>query len=309
MTQQRPWRTPAFHSLGYNGLKMTGKGVAEMYVDAIEAFFSRKTMRELANDSQPEALSPALASFLASQGCATLEDGVRCLYGYLFRHHRSEYIFKATLLNKIVFGRHSPRTSTAFEELPVGNSIADFVVINGKATVYEIKTDLDTLRRLDAQIGDYYAAFDNVVIVCGSHNVQEVLSRYGESSVGVCLLTDRGALSMKKEPDPVASCLSHKAMFDILRKGERDEVLKRLGMDPRPVAPVFHYTARLAEFEKVSTGRAYEAFKEVLKQRGRQVDGSAIEGLPKELRMLGYFTGVSEGGSEIVKARLAMPMT
>lgn len=83
MTQQRPWRTPAFQSLGYNGLKMTGKGVAEMYVDAIEAFFSRKTMRELANDSQPEALSPALASFLASQGCATLEDGVRCLYGYL----------------------------------------------------------------------------------------------------------------------------------------------------------------------------------------------------------------------------------
>lgn len=57
--------------------------------------------------------------------------------------HRNEYVYKNVLLNRIVMGRHSTRTSTAFTEVPIGDSIADFLIINGKATVYEIKTDLE----------------------------------------------------------------------------------------------------------------------------------------------------------------------
>ena len=44
----------------------------------------------------------------------------------------------------------------ALTELPVGDSKADFIMINGRGVVYEIKTDLDNLLRLENQIRDYY---------------------------------------------------------------------------------------------------------------------------------------------------------
>lgn len=279
-----------------------------MYAAALDTVFTRKTMRELSCDASLSAFSPSLVSDLREEGCMTLGEGFDYLYRYLFRCHRGEYIYKSTLLNKIVFGMHSPRTSSAFEELHIGESIADFVVINGRATVYEIKTELDTLQRLDAQIADYYTAFDNVVIVCGNHNVDEIVRRYGESAVGIVVLNNRGQLSKRKAPDSVFEHLTHRAMFDILRKKERDDVLQNLGVELVPVTPVTHYARRLEDFERIPLEMAYAEFLRVLKQRGREIDPDAVERLPKELRMLGYFTGISEQGSKVAMRRLEIPL-
>lgn len=45
-------------------------------------------------------------------------------------------------------------TTTALTEIAIAKSKADFVLINGKAVVYEIKTELDNLERLSAQVDD-----------------------------------------------------------------------------------------------------------------------------------------------------------
>lgn len=262
-------------------------------------------MRELACGNRPTALTRSLSSFLVENNCTTIGQGVVFLHKYLFKYHRSEFIYKSILLNKIVFGRHSPHTCTAFEELPIGDSIADFVIINGNATVYEIKTDLDTLRRLDAQVFDYYSAFENVVIVCGNTNYGEIAERYRDSSLGIIVLSDRGTLSVKQKPSPVRSLLSHKSMFNILRKAERDAVLEEMGVKLNPVAPVFHYEDRLKKFEKMPLEDAYESCIKLLKRRGRYIDAGAIESLPRELWMLGYFTGITSAESDAVNGRLS----
>ena len=64
-----------------------------------------------------------------------------------------------------MLGIHSPRTTPALTEVPIGSSKADFILINGKAVVYEIKTALDNFDRLDGQIEDYYKAFSRTVVV------------------------------------------------------------------------------------------------------------------------------------------------
>ena len=46
--------------------------------------------------------------------------------------------------------------------------------LNGKAVVYEIKTELDNLERLESQISDYYKAFDHVAVVTCIENVENV---------------------------------------------------------------------------------------------------------------------------------------
>ena len=71
-----------------------------------------------------------------------LYDTFERLYKQLLRHYRNEYVYKNTLFNKLVLGIHSLNTTSAIVELPIVDSIADFILFNGKAVVYEIKTEL-----------------------------------------------------------------------------------------------------------------------------------------------------------------------
>ena len=53
-----------------------------------------------------------------------------------------------------MLGIHSLNTTSAIVELPIVDSIADFILFNGKAVVYEIKTELDSLERLEGQFSE-----------------------------------------------------------------------------------------------------------------------------------------------------------
>ena len=71
------------------------------------------------------------------------------VYRFMSKAYRNEYFYQNTLLNKLLLGKHSINTTTALTQVPIRRSKADFILINGKAVVYEIKTELDTLERLD----------------------------------------------------------------------------------------------------------------------------------------------------------------
>ena len=93
------------------------------------------------------------------------ENVISEIYQYLGSSYRNEYFYKNTLLNKLIISVHRLKTTTALTEVPVAKSKADFIMINGKAIVYEIKTELDTFERLETQLRDYYKAFDHVCVV------------------------------------------------------------------------------------------------------------------------------------------------
>lgn len=83
--------------------------------------------------------------------------------------YRNEYYYKNTLLNKLLIGKHSVNTTSALTEVNINKSKADFVLINGKAVVYEIKTELDNLDRLECQIMDYYTRFESCLQIISTH--------------------------------------------------------------------------------------------------------------------------------------------
>ena len=64
----------------------------------------------------------------------------------------SDVLSNAVLINEMVIANWSRR--------------ADLVVANGKLHAFEIKSDLDTLRRLDGQLETYLQRFDKVTVVC-----------------------------------------------------------------------------------------------------------------------------------------------
>ena len=89
----------------------------------------------------------AVDEFISEPYTKTYANIFEILYDRLKKEYRNEYFYKNTLLNKLLLGVHSTNTTTALAELPIGKAKADFVLINGKAVVYEIKTELDNFER------------------------------------------------------------------------------------------------------------------------------------------------------------------
>lgn len=280
-----------------------------MYMGTFNSFFSRKLVRTLAAADYSEPIfSDEYSKLLIDMGCNTVGEGMAALYSFLFKCHRNEYVYKNELFNKIILGIHSPRTSTAFEEMPVANSKADFVVLNGSAMVYEVKTDLDNLQRLDAQIADYYSAFDKVTVVCGLKTMEALVGRYGDSPIGILQFTPRGTLHWCKKPDVVREGLSSMTLFNLLRKAERDAVLEELGVGTPNELPACYARAAYDLFSAIPMSRLYPKCLEVIKRRGSDVDARAIRCLPRELKLPGYFARITDKQVVRLLERLSYPL-
>lgn len=255
----------------------------------LNRFFTRNTFRQVIDDGESPTYIAAIRRYIIDSTSKTNKECISEIYQYLKKEYQNEYYYKNTLLNKLLLGVHSPRTTTALTEVPVGNSKADFILINGKAVVYEIKTALDNLDRLAGQIEDYYKAFSRVVVVTSEKNFDAVQQRLQNSPVGICLLTNKGTLSVRKEPVEYCDMLSKSIMFKILRKNEYEQILlKRFGTLP-DVSQFEYYRSCQTMFESLPTDVAYQMFVQRLKLRAR-IDIAEYSKMPYELKFLIYFS-------------------
>lgn len=79
------------------------------------------------------------------------------------KYYHNEITIKSNFINNVLL--KSKNHVTIFE-LNSGKSRLDLCKVNGTSIAYEIKTDLDTLNRLDKQINDYMTLFEKVYIIC-----------------------------------------------------------------------------------------------------------------------------------------------
>lgn len=211
----------------------------------------------------------------------------------LARHYRCEYVYKSMVADRVVFGRHSPRTASLHVELPVGRSIVDLAVYNGLSTAYEIKTELDSHRRLATQTPDYLRAFDRVFVVTHPSLVERYLS-FVDERVGILALTSRGSLMEVRAPTPDPDRLDPLALFRLLRGAEYRAVLEaRFGSQPKMSnGRQFGHFRRL--WQALSLGEAQTFTKEAMRARTTDSSTASFLGqLPVSCRVLGYATPLS----------------
>lgn len=207
--------------------------------------------------------------------------------------YRNEYVYKNELAARLVFKRHSPRTTGFQVELRVGSSIADVVVANGTTTAYEIKTEFDTSRRLSSQTNDYLKAFDRVYVVTHPAHV----SRYEQEldpRVGLIVLADRRSLTPYREAISNIENIDPRTVFRCMRREEYVGAIEAT-LGPVPIMPNGLIGARCETlFQQLSAEQAHKCFVKALK--GRTTDKSNVDfvsNLPPSLRALGYATPLS----------------
>jgi hypothetical protein len=115
---------------------------------------------------------------------------------------------------------HGLESTLTFNELKVGSSKADLVMLNGSVRIYEIKTELDGLDKLEKQINDYKKFAHEVHIVTDEKYAKKLYDDYKNTSIGIIALNNKNKLETVKEANINESCFDFDTIFKILRKQE-----------------------------------------------------------------------------------------
>lgn len=253
---------------------------------------SRPTFVALGRGEDPHRILTPLLRTLP-QGSAKVSALLEAAFEYLRASYRNEYFYKNTVINKVVFGRHSPATSAVGTELHVGRSIIDLAVYNGTSTAYEIKSELDSPRRLTSQTTDYLRAFNKVYVVA-PENSAERYAEFCNRRVGIIVLKNRGSLSVVRDAHSNLDLIDSRVIFRMLRRNEYKRALEHYLQESidLPNGVVSKYCED--EFAKIPIGQAHQIYLDAM--RARTTDTETVEfirSLPPFLRALGYASGLS----------------
>ncbi|HEG9621182.1 TPA: sce7726 family protein, partial [Staphylococcus aureus] len=261
----------------------------------INRVFSQKILHQIAIKNKSDVVDEAYDFYIQGPKNINVIQKMKSLYNYLKKSYRNEYFYKNTMLNKLLLGRHSVNTTTALSEMPIGKSIADFILLNGKGVVYEIKTELDKLDRLDNQINDYYEVFNYVVVITNDKHLNKVMARYKDTTVGILVLTSRNTLSEVQKPKENNSLLNSKAMYNFLRKEERKRVIAQNHMDVPTYNDFTEYDVLFDVFKEIPMTKLHNNMISELKKRGNMKEyKDEFLAAPTEIKFLLYFAKMTK---------------
>jgi hypothetical protein len=236
---------------------------------ALSRLFSSSVIRELARRGRSPLFtrlarqSQLFASLPASECVHTLFDAA---FQLLKRQGcRDEYVYKAALVQKILLGRHSLQTASMLNEFRVGGCKADLAILNGTATAYEVKSERDSLARLQRQIAAYMTVFSRVYVITAETHVNAVMTSLPEE-IGVLQLNGRHHISTLREAADRPERTSPTAIFDSIRTGEARLILQARGVSI-PAVPNTQQSAVLRQlFGRLNAREAHESMVQVLKK-------------------------------------------
>lgn len=247
----------------------------------INRFFSRNTIKNLVQNKKDPVFERVSQHYKLENNLSTIQN----VYNKLSRSYRNEYFYKNTLLNKRLLGIHSVNTTTALTEIPVGRAKPDFILINGKAVVYEIKTELDNFDRLENQINEYYKAFNHVAILTYEKNIEMAKRKIDEINkpIGLYILQKNVKIKTVMEPKEYNDDLDRDVIFSILRKREYESIIeKRFGSLPQ-VSQFDYYDVCRQLTEDIRLEQFYSDFLIELKKRN-PINKELFAAVPYELK-------------------------
>lgn len=259
-------------------------------VSSLARIFSQTVVSELA----VRTMSPLLGRLLR-QSTALSYLGPDTTVGQMFQEafglletsaKRPDYVYRAAVINKCFLNRHTLNTTTALTEFRVGFCKADVVILNGKAQVFEIKSERDTLNRLMSQVSAYREVFGDVNVIASSSHVDEI-EKLLPSDVGIHLLTRKNAISTIRKSHNDPSRTSSSSIFEVLRTNECCMILRSMGYQIPDVPNTELRAAIRNQFVGLTSVEAHSGMLDILKKtRSLSSRSSFLNKLPRSIRPL-----------------------
>lgn len=220
---------------------------------------------------------------------------------------RNEYIYKSALAHRRLLGVHSLNTATMLNEFRVGGSKADVVILNGTSTVYEIKSERDSLERLASQLSDYQKVFYHTNVITSEKQVASVLAAVPEN-IGVLCLTKRYQISTVREAKERPELLSSVCMFDSLRRDESQAILQNIGVELPEVPNTQLYQTMSGLFAELDPMLVHSEMVKVLKRTRSQASlKSFVDELPRSIQAAALSTPMKQAEQQQLLDALNAP--
>lgn len=255
------------------------------YPGNLATAFSPTFIRRLQDLSPLRDILAASGLLQAATALPSVGDVFNFGYALLQRVYRCEYLYKNAIANKILLGRHTLNTATLLTEVAVSECKADLVLANGTTVAYEIKTELDSLDRLPAQLRAYTRAFDKVYVVTHENTIGR-LSKILPEGIGLIALTARYTLNEVQAAASNCDQIDGSIVFDVLRRAEYVQVVRRhFGLVP-DVPNTMIYRACRDLFLRLPRPVIHAEFVQALKARGISVgDRESVDRAPHSLKL------------------------
>lgn len=234
----------------------------------ISRLFSSSVITEIAEIGTCKLLKAVLDAWEPSVPDRTLASVFDDLYSLLLREYRCEYVYKNALINKVLLGRHSLSTSTVLTEFRAEDCKVDGLLLNGSSVAYEIKTEMDSLDRLEKQLRSYVRMFDYVYVLANERDRR--LSKFDNLTppkVGTIVLSPDYTLRIRRPAQSNKRTVDPKSIFRSLRRSEYCQIIREnFGSVPDvPNTEIYLECQRL--FSLLSPEQAHDGMVKVLKNR------------------------------------------
>lgn len=198
----------------------------------VSQIFSPSIFQKIVREDDFALFQKQTAKYFNAGSYDTNLDIIKSLYKSLQKKYRCEYVYKNNLVLKLI-KEHSLKITLILNELKIGASKADLVMLNGAVRVFEIKTELDDFSKLSKQLNDYQKFADGVSIVTDEKNAEKLKNEYADTNIGIIILDAKNKLQTIKEAGSNTSLFDFDTIFKILRKQEYlDLVADNFGFVP-----------------------------------------------------------------------------
>ena len=152
----------------------------------------------------------------------SLFENYQLIYQYMSKNHRNEYFYKNELFCEYILPNLQNKTIGALKEWPLSKCICDFITLDqaNQSIVWEIKSDIDSLKRLNNQISNYYHVFDQVAVLTNSQYANKVIQLVPKET-GIFELNDENKIDCIRIPKSKYDLLKPYDIYNMWHKNER----------------------------------------------------------------------------------------
>lgn len=271
----------------------------------LDHFFCKKLLQEIAYNLSGSISDLPRYQKLCSEQNLTYNSSnlaaIQDIYKLLCSTHQNEYFFKNTLFNyffnESVLSDDLNLSPTILNEFHVASSIPDLIIIkpNETSEILEIKSQCDSLERLQSQLPDYYKVFRKVSLVTGEKLYTKAIAMTKKSNLGLYLINKKGEVIQEKEAKLCNDRLELSECFKFLRQKEYLNVLKKyFNYSYSTFNPSFkNYQECKSLFCSLDKITASLEIEEALSMRTNN-NLQYLSKVPFELRSLFYFSNLTK---------------
>lgn len=258
-------------------------------LSAYSRLFSSTVFRELAANGRSALFARLLKESLLVDSLPSngrVRDAFDAAFATLqVEEFRDEHIYKTALTHKVLLGTHSLNSASMLNEFRVGSCKADLAILNGTSTVYEIKSERDSLGRLERQVNNYQKFFARVYVIAGENHIDAILSSV-PNCIGVMQLSKRQQITTIRvaanEPDRICPV----TVFDSIRISEAIEILRQLGLSAPSIPNTMLHAELRQLFSRLRPLDVHNAMVQTLKKtRDLAPLAQLLEKLPSSLHV------------------------